>query len=442
MPELPFPEDRIMDTAWYGDHGIPHEAFAWLRNNDPVRQFTTEKYGTFWAITKNAHIHEIEKQADVFRSYPSPILAPRTQRFGDKSGMSAEAEAYVANLLKDSPVAELFQTGDIMRTLIHMDAPDHGSYRALVQPWFKPSNLVAFERRMEDITRELVDTMMGDGGVQECEFVNDIAVYHPLRMLCELLGVPREDEQFLLRVTNEFFAGDDDDLKRSDNPLDFLATVKEIFEYFHALAEKRKATPTEDLGSYIANGTINGKPIPLKEMVSYFLVIATAGHDTTRNSIAGGLLALLENPSQMHRWQQDLDLTKHAAEEIIRWTVPVIQFARTASQDYEIAGRQIKAGDTVGLFYASGGRDEDVVENPFEFRIDRTPNKHVSFGSGPHICLGMVLARMEVRIFFRQFLARLESIELAGTPKFIKSSFIHGVKSLPIRYQLKPANQE
>ena len=438
--ELPFPEDRILDTAYYGNHGIPHELFSWLRANDPVRKFQVADYLPFWAVTKNEHIHEVEKQADLFRSHPQPTLTPRTRRFGDDEGMSEEAQAYAAELFKGSPVAECFQTGEIMRTLIHMDAPDHQKYRDLVQPWFKPSNLNTFEARMREITRELLDQMMGDGGEQSCEFVNSVAVYHPLRMLCDLLGVPRSDEGFLLKLTNEFFAGDDEDLQRGDNPMDFLATVKEIYEYFYALAEERRRNPTEDLGSYIANGTIDGQPLPLKELVSYYLVIATAGHDTTRNAIAGGLLALLQHPEEIRKWQGDLSLTKLAAEEIIRWTVPVIQFARTASEDYELAGKHIRAGDLIGLFYASGSRDEDVLENPFEFRIDRQPNRHVAFGSGPHICLGMLLARMEVRIFFNEFLARVQSIELAGVPQLIKSSFIHGVKHLPIRYQLRPAS--
>ena len=441
MPELelPFPEDRILDTSYYGAHGIPHELFAWLRANDPVRRFSVADYQPFWAVTKCEHIHEVEKQAHIFRSHPQPTLTPKTRRFGDEEGMSDEAQAFVTELMKGSPVAECFQTGEIMRTLIHMDAPDHQKYRDLVQPWFKPSNLNVFEQRMNEITRELLDQMMGDGSVQTGEFVNSIAVYHPLRMLCELLGIPKSDEAFLLKLTNEFFAGDDEELQRSDNPMDFLVTVKEIFEYFHDLAEQRRRNPTEDLGSYIANGTVDGKPIPLKELVSYYLVIATAGHDTTRNAIAGGLLALLQNPEEMRKWQADPSLTKLAAEEIIRWTVPVIQFARTANEDYELAGRQIRAGDLVGLFYASGGRDEDVMDSPFEFRVDRRPNKHVSFGSGPHICLGILLARMEVRVFFAQFLRRIESIELAGKPQLIKSSFIHGVKKLPIRYQLNPA---
>ena len=439
MSDFPFPEDRILDTSYYGAHGIPHDLFSWLRNNEPVRKFNVTGYEPFWAVANNEQIHEIEKQADIFHSYPQPTLSPLARRFGNDEGMNPEAQAFLADLLKDSPVAELFQTGDIMRTLIHMDAPDHAVYRDLVQPWFKPSNLSTFEHRMEEITAELLDEMMGDGSIQECEFVSDVAVYHPLRMLCELLGIPRSDEKFLLRVTNEFFAGDDEDLQRSDNPMDFLATVKEIYEYFYALAEDRRKNPTEDLGSYIANGTINGNPIPLMEMVSYYLVVATAGHDTTRNAIAGGLLALLQHPREMSRWQQDLELTKFAAEEIIRWTVPVIQFARTATQDYEIGGKQIKAGDLMGLFYASGSRDEAVIDDPFEFRIDRSPNKHIAFGSGPHICLGMLLARLEIRIFFRQFLSRVETIELAGEPKLIKSSFIHGVKHLPIRYKLKPA---
>ena len=439
MSEFPFPTDQILDTSYYGASGIPHELFSWLREHEPVRKFQVTDYAPFWAVTKNEHIHEIEKQADIFHSYPQPTLTPLSRRFGTDEEMNPNAQAFVADLMQGSPVAELFQTGNIMRTLIHMDAPDHSVYRDLVQPWFKPSNLSNFEHRMEEITNELLDEMMGDGGVQECEFVGEVAVYHPLRMLCELLGIPRSDEQFLLRVTNEFFAGDDEDLQRSADPMDFLATVKEIYEYFYALAEDRRKNPTEDLGSYIANGRINGEPIPLMEMVSYYLVIATAGHDTTRNAIAGGLLALIENPGELAKWQQDLELTKFAAEEIIRWTVPVIQFARTATKDYEIAGKEIRAGDIVGLFYASGSRDEAAIENPFEFQIDRQPNRHVAFGSGPHICLGMLLARLEIRVLFRQLLSRLEMIELTGEPKLIKSSFIHGVKHLPIRYKLNPA---
>ncbi len=439
MSELPFPEDRILDTSYYGSQGIPHDLFSWLRTNEPIRRFHVTGYEPFWAVVNNQHIHEIEKQADIFNSYPQPILSPQSRRFGDQEEMTEEAQAFVADLLRGSPVADLFKTGDIMRTLIHMDAPDHAVYRDLVQPWFKPSNLSHFEQRMEEITTELLDGMMGDGSVQECEFVNDVAVYHPLRMLCELLGIPRSDENFLLRVTNEFFAGDDEDLQRSENPMDFLATVKEIYEYFYAMAEERRRHPTEDLGSYIANGTINGEPIPMMEMVSYYLVIATAGHDTTRNAIAGGLLALLQNPGELAKWQNNPDLTKLAAEEIIRWTVPVVQFARTATRDYKIGGKHIKSGDLLGLFYASASRDEAVIDNPFEFHVDRQPNKHVSFGSGPHICLGMLLARLEIRIFFRQLLSRLEMIELASEPRLIKSSFIHGVKHLPIRYKLKQA---
>jgi len=439
MANLPFPEDQILDTTYYGDQGIPHEAFKWLRENDPVRKFHIDDYLPFWAITLNEDIHEVEKNAEVFTSYPNPTLAPISRRPTPPEEMSPEQQAAIQEVLKGSPVADLFKSGELMRTLIHMDAPDHTKYRDLVQPWFKPANLATFEGKLEDITREILDDMMGDGGIQECEFVNTAAVFHPLRMICELLDVPKEDEQFILKVTNEFFAGDDEDLSRGEGPLDFLATVRDIFEYFNKTTERLRKNPNESLASYIANGQIDGKPIPLMETVSYYLIIATAGHDTTRNSIAGGLLALLRNPEQLKKWQENPDLTKFATEEIIRWTVPVIQFARTAAQDYELRGKQIKEGDLVAMFYASGCRDDQVIDNPFEFRIDRSPNKHIAFGSGPHVCLGMLLARMEIRIFFKQFLERIEMIELAGEPQLIKSSFIHGVKKLPIRYKLRPA---
>ncbi len=440
MASLPFPESQLLDTSYYGEHGIPHEAFKWLRDNDPVRMFHIDDYLPFWAITRNEDIHEIEKNAEVFTSYPNPTLAPLSRRPTPPEEMSPEQQAAIQAVLEGSPVAELFGSGELMRTLIHMDAPDHGKYRDLVQPWFKPSNLSSFEGRLEEITKEILDDMMGDGSVQECEFVNKAAVYHPLRMICELLDVPREEEGIILKLTNEFFAGDDEDLSRGEWPLDFLATVRDIFEYFNETTERLRKHPNESLASYIANGKIDGKPIPLMETVSYYLIIATAGHDTTRNSIAGGLLALLRNPEQLKKWQENPELNKFATEEIIRWTVPVIQFARTAATDYEIHGQTIRAGDQVALFYASGCRDESVIDNPFEFDIERSPNKHIAFGSGPHVCLGMLLARMEVRVFFKQFLERLEMIELAGEPKLIKSSFIHGVKSQPIRYKLKPAD--
>lgn len=442
MPEFPFPEDIIISADVYGKNSTPHEAFTWLRKNDPLRYFEPEGFLPFWAATKQEHIAEIEKLPDIFESAPRPILGPGGAGGGIGGAdqeIPPEAVEFIKEVIGDSPMNQALGEGGLLRTLIHMDPPDHPKYRDLVQPWFKPSNLKKLEDRLEEITTEILDEMMGDGSERTMDFVTDLAVYHPLKMLCELLGVPKKDEGLILKLTNEIFAGDDEEMRRDSNPLSLLVTIKELFEYFTSMTENRRKHPTEDLASYIANGKIDGEYLPYKELISYYIIVATAGHDTTRNAMAGGLLALIEHPDQIEKFRQDPELVKLVVEEIIRWTAPVNQFSRVASQEYKLGGKTIRQGDTVGLFYASANRDETVFDNPFEFQVDRKPNKHMSFGSGPHICLGMLLARMELRVFFRQLVPRLEKIELAGEPEYLKASFVHGIKHLPIRYRLKPA---
>jgi len=324
---------------------------------------------------------------------------------------------------------------------VQMDAPDHPKYRELVQPWFKPANLKRLEDRLEVITRNILDTMMGDGRERTLDFVQDVAVFHPLKMIVELLGVPDQDEWRILKLTNELFAGDDPEMRRvGADPLSIFETIKDLYEYFDRMTEERRARPTEDLASYIANGKIDGEYLPFKELISYYIIVATAGHETTRTAMSGGLLALLSNPDQFELLRSGPDaLMKLAVEEMIRWSTPVTQFCRTATRDTELRGKSIRAGENLGLFYASANRDEEIFDEPTKFKVDRQPNRHLAFGMGPHMCLGNILARMELRIFYTQFLPRIESIELAGDPKFLRASFVHGVKHLPIRFKLKPA---
>jgi len=189
----------------------------------------------------------------------------------------------------------------------------------------------------------------------------------------------------------------------------------------------------------IANGKIDGEYMPYRELVSYYTIVATAGHETTRTAMAGGLLALLENPNQMDLLREgSTDILKLAVEEMIRWSTPVTQFCRTATQDVKLRGKDIKAGDNLGLFYASANRDEDVFDQPETFRVGRRPNKHLAFGLGPHMCLGNILARMELRIFFEQLIPRIDEMEIIGDPDYLQASFVHGLKHLPIRYRLRP----
>jgi cytochrome P450 len=260
-------------------------------------------------------------------------------------------------------------------------------------------------------------------------------------MIVELLGVPPQDEWRILKLTNELFAGDDPDMKRvGDDPLSLFETIKDLYEYFDAMTEDRRRNPTEDLASYIANGKIDGEYLPFKELISYYIIVATAGHETTRTAMSGGLLALLQNRGELDKLTRNRsELMKLAVEEMIRWSTPVAQFCRTATREYVLRGKTIRTGDNLGLFYASANRDEEIFAEPNRFMVDRQPNRHLAFGTGPHMCLGNLLARMEMRIFFEQFLPRIESIELAGEPKFLRASFVHGVKHLPIRFKLRPA---
>ena len=436
-----FEDDHVIAPDWYGEFGHPLEAFAWLRHNDPVRWVDPEGFRGFWAISKHADIVEIEKQPELFVSEPRPIL----MREATSPQLRQEVMMEIFNRLQDSPkLLEVLATagqGGLIRSLVQMDQPDHTQYRALVQPWFKPTNIKALEDRMTAITDKILDDMRGDGGERRLDFVQDVAVYPPLKLISELLGVPEEDEWRILNLTNELFAGDDPEMKRmADDPLSIFDTIKDIYDYFSGLTDQKRLTPTEDLASYIANGKINGEYLPYKELVSYYTIIATAGHDTTRNAISGGLHALLDNPEQWQLLQDNIydeDVVKLAVEEMLRWTTPVAQFSRTATQDYQLRDVSIKAGDHLGLMYASANFDEEIFDAPHEFNILRKPNRHLAFGTGPHQCLGLLLARLEMRLFFKAFIPRVKSMSIAGAPERLRASFVHGFKHLPIRFEMR-----
>ncbi len=438
-----FHDNDVIAPETYGRIGHPHEAFAWLRGNDPLRRVEPDGFRPFWAVTKHADVVEIEKQPELFASEPRPIIGPEVSQ----PEMRQEVIAEIFQRLQDSPrlLEVLANAGEqgLIRSLVQMDPPDHPKYRALVQPWFKPSNIKRLDDRLNVIIKDILDDMMGDGGERQLDFVQDVAVWPPLKLITELLGVPEADEWRILKLTNELFAGDDPEMKRmGEDPLSIFETIKDLYNYFTELTEARRASPTEDLASNIANGRIDGEYLPYKELISYYTIVATAGHETTRTAITGGLHALLTHPEQMRKLRDNIhdeELVKLAVEEMIRWTTPVAQFARTATRDCQLRGKQISKGDALCLFYASANFDEAIFDAPFEFRIDRKPNRHLAFGTGPHQCLGLLLARLEMRIFFTQFIPRIEQMALAGEPEHLRASFVHGFKHMPIRYRLRPA---
>ena len=282
-----------------------------------------------------------------------------------------------------------------------------------------------------------------------CDFVKEVALWYPLRVIMMILGVPPEDEPFMLKMTQEIFGPGDPDVAAEtahttdtggafgasgDGGVDLMQTATRLFEYFGALTADRRKNPKDDVSSIIANGLIDGQPIGEREAMSYYVIVATAGHDTTSSTAAGGLLQLLKNPQELAKLRADRGLTANFVEESIRWVTPVKHFMRTAVQDYKLRDKAIREGDGLCLFYWSGNRDEDVFEEPFRFKVDRNVSRHVAFGYGVHVCLGMNLARLELRALFNELLPRLKSIELAGEPKNTLANFVSGLKTLPVRY--------
>jgi len=322
-----------------------------------------------------------------------------------------------------------------VRTLIHLDDPQHRVVRAIGADWFRPKAMRALKVRVDELAKVYVDEMTSIG--PECDFVQQVAVNYPLYVIMSLLGVPESDFPLMLKLTQELFGSDDDEYKRGAAQEEQMSALLEMFEYFTALTSSRREKPTEDLASAIANARIDGEPLSDIDTISYYAIIAAAGHDTTSATISGGMLALIENPDQHEKLRADLELMPLAAEEMIRWVTPVKEFMRTAQKNTTIRGVQIAAGESVLLSYVSGNRDEDVFDDPFVFDVARDPNKHIAFGYGVHFCLGAALARMEVNSFFTELLPRLQSVELAGTPQHVATTFVGGLKHLPIRYSLK-----
>lgn len=398
----------LADPRAYADEARMHAGLARLRAEAPVSLVDVPGYAPFWAITKHADIMEIERANDIFTNSPRPVL---TTRQGD------EEQAAIG-----------------IRTLIHMDDPEHRDFRAIGTEWFRPKAMRAMKARADELAKQFVDRMVAVG--PECDFVQEVAVNYPLYMIMALLGVPEEDFPLILHWTQEMFGSDDPELQRGSSQQEKVTVLLDMFAYFTAVTASRRANPTDDLASAIANATIKGEPLSDIDTVSYYVIVAGAGHDTTSASIAGGMAALLEHPDQLARLQRDPSLMPLAVEEMIRWTTPVKEFMRTAQRDYEIRGVRIAAGESVLLSYMSGNRDEEIFDEPFRFDVGRDPNKHISFGYGVHFCLGAALARLEISSFFTELLSRLKFIEQVGPVEFMETIFVGGPKHLPIRYAL------
>jgi cytochrome P450 len=402
----------------YAEHGVPHDTWTRLRAESPVHWCEPEGFEPFWAITKHADICEISTQPNLFISEPGITVLRDVQR----------------SALDTSAFGQ-------MRVIIQMDPPEHRDVRKVASPVFTPRAIRDLDAEIERSAREIVDELAGTTGEGECDFATDVAAAHPLRILSTMLGVPREQEPDILRLTNQLFAIDDPELQRQAESREqaIMELGLELYTMFDAIIQDRRACPRDDLASVLANGEVNGEPMGPMETVGYYLITFSAGHDTTKNALVGGMQAFIEHPEEFAKLKADPGLADKAVEEVVRWTTPVNYMKRTAAEDYELRGQQIKKGDSLVLFYASANRDEEVFDDPFTFRIDREHNRQLGFGIGEHFCLGANLARRSQRALWLELAKRLEWAELAGQPEQIHSSFVVGLKHLPVRYRIRPA---
>ena len=406
--------EDIVDTRIMGDEQTMHGLFNYLRENDPVAYLEHPEFEPFWVMTRHEDIKYISQHNDLFINNPRTVIMQR--EFEDA-------------------LLEQFGTRNGLETLIHMDNPKHRKLRNVTRDWFKPSPIAKLTPIIEDIARQYVDKMESMGG--ECDFVKDIALLYPLRVIMSIIGVDPEEEGMMLKLTQELFGGQDPQQSRGVEVTDGLGVLMDFFSYFKDVVEDRKQNPGDDLASVLANALVDGEPMSELDQISYFIITATAGHDTTSATIGGGMKALMEFPRQLQKLQADPDLCRGAAREMIRWVSPVRHMMRTVTEDAEFGGKTLRAGESLSLWYPSANRDPAVFERPNDFEVERDNRNQLAFGYGGHMCLGQHLAILEVECFFRELLPRLDWIEFAGEPEWVQAMFVGGLKSMPVRYAFK-----
>jgi cholest-4-en-3-one 26-monooxygenase len=388
--------------------GIPHEWFTFLRKEAPVYKHPEPDGPGFWVVTKHADVVAVGRDGHTYSS---------DQKRGGVVGLEGGPEMY----------GEFQSGGNLMLT---MDAPEHTRYRKLVNRGFTPRQIGALEKHIREMTNQILDNVIEQG---ECDFVVDVAAELPLQVIAEMLGVPMEDRHKLFEWSNRMVGSEDPEYIISDEEVQ-TAQI-EMFMYANALAEERRANPRDDIVTTLLGAEVDGDTLSEMDFNLFFLLIAVAGNETTRNSIAHGIRAFCDYPEQYQLLVDDPSLARKATEEIVRWASPVMYFRRNVTRDTELHGQQLKAGDKVSIWYISANRDEDVFDDPFTFNILRDPNEHVGFGGGgPHHCLGANLARMEIYLLLEEMARRMPTLELAGEVQPLRSNFIGGIKHMPVKF--------
>ncbi len=415
---------QVIDPASYAQWTPLLDTFDRLREERPVVwvEAADDVHPPFWLVTRYDDVMRISKDNETFLNNPQTVVFSLT-----------EGIEFAKNLTGGSP--------HLVASLVTFDAPIHMKYRKLTQEWFMPKNLRGVEDEIRQIASSAVDRLLEGGN--EADFVKAVSAPYPLHVVMQILGIPEEDEPRMLMLTQQMFGGQDEDLNQSgvknmttEQITQLVAgAVKDFEAYFARLTAERRINPTDDVASTIANAKVDGEPLNDRDMMGYYIILAAAGHDTTSASTAGAMLALAQDPEQWARVRADRSFLPGIVEEAIRWTTPVQHFMRTAAADTEIGGQDVSKGDWLMINYVAANHDPAQFDDPRRFDSSRSPNRHLAFGAGAHQCLGLHLARLEMRILFEALLDRIETIELAGEPARSKSTFVGGLKTLPLRFE-------
>ena len=382
--------------------GVPHDQFDLLRAEAPVYFHPEDNAAGFWCITRHDDLHKVSHEWEVFSS---------------EWGIT----------LHEAETTEQLEQQRMM--MLMMDPPRHTRLRLLVNKGFTPRMVERLHDRVREVTRDIVEGIAARG---ECDFVVDAAAELPLQVIADLMGVPQEDRHKIFDWSNRMIGGEDPEYGLSEE--DRAMASMELYAYSSELAAQRRIDPHQDLISLLTQAEVEGEVLSDLEIDLFFLLLSVAGNETTRNLISHGIIALHENPDQLAKLRADHELMGSAIDEMLRWGTPVMNFRRTATHDTELGGQQIKEGDKVVFWHISANRDETVFDDPFTFDITRSPNEHMAFGSGgPHYCLGANLAKMEIRVMFEELLNRFPEFEITGDCPRLRSSFINGIKHIPLR---------
>jgi cholest-4-en-3-one 26-monooxygenase len=386
------------------EKGFPHELFRELRRAAPLHWHEGDYEGGrgYWIVSRYDTVKAISRQPMLFSSASGTSIEDRDENFV---------------------------------SMIGMDPPDHRRYRSLVSSGFTPRQIAAQEPHHRAIVRAILDAVIERG---QCDFVVDVAAELPLRVIAELLGVPQSACHDIYAWTNKMVGSQDDeyvvDLEQAS------AAAQEMFVFANSLAEDRLATPRDDLMSAVLHGEVDGQRLDTFEFDTFFLLLAVAGNETTRNLISHGLLLLIEHPEALEQLRRDPSLVPSAIEEMLRFRSPVYSMRRTAAEDTELAGQRIRKGDKLMMYYPSANRDERVFDDPDVFDIERPNNHHLAFGVGEHFCMGTHLARLETRVMFEAILERMHDLEVAGPVSYLRSNLIDGVKHIPLKFSGGPGS--